>query len=914
MPKIAALQSGFNAGELSPLVYGLTESPRYKKGLETALNYIPTLQGPLLRRPGTKFMNNIKNDNYPPILIPFQFSITQAYILEFGNFNIRFYANNGQIQTTGTSYQVFGQTFSAVNTGLSFFATRSTLVPQQNEVITSSSPITPGIPLEVGTLYAAADLPLLRWAQNNDTLYLVHPNYPPYKLQRFGQTFWTLKEIYFQDGPYLPLNSYLTSGDSTKITLTPSATAGLINVTTGPTVAVAGAANNGSGLIRIQTGSAHGYFSGQSIFISGVTGTAEANNVGPQPASWLITVIDSTHFDLIGSTFVHAYVSGGTVFPALFNVGVSTQIDNGRTIALIMGGKRYWGIIINAAGTFNASTAQVAIDLSNTLPGTTAADGWYLGVYGPVTGYPACASFHQDRLFLAGVPSFPQEVDASNTGEYELFSPSDPATLKVADNNALQFTLASQNSNAIKWLCSNAQGLLAGSASSEWVMSPSSTSEALTPTNFNAVQSSFFGSASIQAIQIGNAAAYVQRAQRKIREMNFFFQVGTFRSTDLTELSEHITLPTVLGLALQKETQPLLWATRSDGNLVSLIYDRNDLSLSAGWTRHQLGGQSDSSGTNPVVTSIAVIPSTDLSFDQLWMVVKRYINGSTIYTIEYMTKIFDDSILQEDAFQLDCGATFYASKSLFGISIATTAVVSSTAHGFSNGDKVKFVSVVGSSITITDVNGNVTTSSLVNEKTFVVAGVTTNTFQLNDFSGNPISSIGYSAYVSGGEIAKLVSSISGATWLENETVSLLCDGAIAGTAVVSNSGVITLPFPAAKVQFGYSYNSDGKLMRTEGGAADGTSIGKTRRTTRAAIQLHRTGDLSIGTSFNNLIPIEFSQADQNQADNAVPLFSGIKREGLESAYDFESQVCFRQNSALPGCIQSITSFMEEQDV
>jgi len=70
----------------------------------------------------------------------------------------------------------------------------------------------------------------------------------------------------------------------------------------------------------------------------------------------------------------------------------------------------------------------------------------------------------------------------------------------------------------------------------------------------------------------------------------------------------------------------------------------------------------------------------------------------------------------------------------------------------------------------------------------------------------------------------------------------------------------------------------------------------------------------LGTSFTNLIPLNFAQADQDYLDTATPLFSGMIREGVESAYDFESQLCIEQSSALPGVIQSVTSFLEEFDI
>jgi hypothetical protein len=86
MPKAAVLQTGFNTGEVSPLCYGVADNPRYKKGLEILLNYIPTLQGPIVRRPGTRYLTNVKDSANPPILVPFKFSAAQNYMFEFGDF------------------------------------------------------------------------------------------------------------------------------------------------------------------------------------------------------------------------------------------------------------------------------------------------------------------------------------------------------------------------------------------------------------------------------------------------------------------------------------------------------------------------------------------------------------------------------------------------------------------------------------------------------------------------------------------------------------------------------------------------------------------------------------------------------------------------------------------------------------
>ncbi len=70
--------------------------------------------------------------------------------------------------------------------------------------------------------------------------------------------------------------------------------------------AITGAANNGTGAIRL-TVSTTGLASGDNINVVGITGTTEANH------SWFIDVIDASHCDLRYSGFINAYVSGGTI-------------------------------------------------------------------------------------------------------------------------------------------------------------------------------------------------------------------------------------------------------------------------------------------------------------------------------------------------------------------------------------------------------------------------------------------------------------------------------------------------------------------------------------------------------------------------------------------------------------------------
>ena len=76
-------------------------------------------------------------------------------------------------------------------------------------------------------------------------------------------------------------------------------------------IAITGAANNGAGLVRLTVASTSTLTTGQIVAIDDVAGTTEANG------KWKITVVDGTHFDLQGSAYVNAYLSGGVVAGSL---------------------------------------------------------------------------------------------------------------------------------------------------------------------------------------------------------------------------------------------------------------------------------------------------------------------------------------------------------------------------------------------------------------------------------------------------------------------------------------------------------------------------------------------------------------------------------------------------------------------
>jgi hypothetical protein len=180
VPRVVPAQNNFTAGEVSPRLFGRDDISRYGAGVAELSNFTVMPHGGVDRRPGSVYVAEVKTSSKKVRLIPFEFSVEQAYILEFGDLYLRFYRDNGQILS--------------------------------------------GPPYEIATEFPEANLFSLQYAQTADLMYITSANHWPRKLTRSGHTSWTLSEVAFTDGPYL-------SDNATAITMTPSATTGAITIT-----------------------------------------------------------------------------------------------------------------------------------------------------------------------------------------------------------------------------------------------------------------------------------------------------------------------------------------------------------------------------------------------------------------------------------------------------------------------------------------------------------------------------------------------------------------------------------------------------------------------------------------------------------------------------------------------------------
>ena len=147
-------QNVLNGGEISPLLRGRVDQPRYNTGTREMLNFVPMPQGGATRRPGTRYLGTAKNQ--ASRLVPFVFSETQGRILEFGDKTMRVWLPDGTLITDD-----------------------------------------PGEPYVVETPFAASDLRAMRFAQSADVVYFAHPAYAPCKVSRYADDDWRWTTLTF---------------------------------------------------------------------------------------------------------------------------------------------------------------------------------------------------------------------------------------------------------------------------------------------------------------------------------------------------------------------------------------------------------------------------------------------------------------------------------------------------------------------------------------------------------------------------------------------------------------------------------------------------------------------------------------------------------------------------------------------
>ena len=249
----------------------------------------------------------------------------------------------------------------------------------------------------------------------------------------------------------------------------------------------------------------------------------------------------------------------------------------------------------------------------------------------------------------------------SKSGDYDNY------TTGSADDDAIDITIAASEVNAIRWMLSGKM-LALGTTGGEWSIGPIDSTTPLTPSNIQAKRQTNYGSANIQAIAAGKQILHAQYGGKKLREYAYSWEADSYQSADLLLLAEHLTENTTIKeIAFQKTPNNTLWCVLNDGDMLALTYLRDQNVIA--WSKVTTEGNFE---------NVAVIPGPN-NKDQVWVVVKRTVDGTDYRFIEYFEDVHDSDVA--DSFYVDSGLSYAGSGTttvsgldhLAGVSVAVLA-------------------------------------------------------------------------------------------------------------------------------------------------------------------------------------------------------------------------------------------------
>lgn len=800
MPKAAPIITSFNGGEFSPLMAGRVDLKWYPNGCRKIRNFIPSVQGPARRRPGTRFTAEVKDSAARTWLWKFEFNVEQAYTLEFGDQYVRFFSNHGVV----------------------------------------------GAPFEVATPYTTADLTAddgtfrLRFVQSGDVLYICHPDYAPRKLVRTGAATFVLTTLDQEGGPFEDVDPTNT------ITVSMSAATGAITAT-----------------------------ASSAIFLSTHVGAlfyAEQKNVDTIPmweAGKVVAAGARRRSD--GKNYVTT--AGGTTGTIKPVHTIGSKYDGDTGVQWTFEDPGYgWGKItaIGGGGTTASITVQSAFPFLSV--GAAATTRWAFGDWSDENGWPSNVTFFRERLCFARDRLVWQSV----AGDFENFASKDSGGLVTAEQ-AVKSDITSDRANQIEWLAPSDVALVIGTAGDETAMAEITTNQAFGPGNVRAKKQTEFGSKSVAPVRAGEAILFAQKSGRKIRNLTFSWEKEGYVAPDVTVLAEHITKGGVQQMAYQQEPDSNLWATRPDGTLIGLTFQQDQ--EVKGWHPHRIGGWADEwSMEFAVVESVVSIPAPAGDRDELWVIVRRWIDGSTKRYIEWMEYHHEEGDDPEDCFYVDSGLTLDNTKAAIltpgaGATVKGTLDVTFTADVpiWAAGDVDRYIHYRYRTIRV---DGKITWRTAV---------VLITAFDSNvQVRGTIQSAFPNLAPIASGGWRMTVTTISGLDHLEGQTVRLWVNACSHPDRVVTG-GSVELQVPASKAQVGLGADAVIQPMPIEAGAQDGTAQGKKQKIKYLTIRFHETASVRYGRDEDALLGagekidrVELRKGGMAM-DEPPPLYTGDKR-------------------------------------
>lgn len=572
MSKFRSIKNSFLGGQISPTALGRTDLPQYPHACELLFNMIPMLGGGAYRRPGTLSMDTSDIVNGIPRLFEFIASKNEAYA-------IGFYPNPG-VGCFGKAYRAT----SNISSGLSSSIVSGTPPWQYTK---ASDQVASGNPDD--------EIFQVQYAQSVDKMYMTHPKRKPQILSRGALDSFSIADFDAGLSGVALVNAYpFLNQNLTAITLAGSATTGSITLT-----------------------------ASAALFAPGHVGA--------------IFVIDSGAGN-VGAVKVTGYTD-------------STHVS-----------------------------ATVLV----TLGGTTAKAAWWESAWSDFRGWPRsvcifqqrlcyASTFHQpDTMWFSGSQNYPvmsklanTYVDGGGTSHTVIYaddsSEGNGYSTGPTGSQPFRITLSQSQLDAILWLSPDKE-LLVGTLSQEYLVTQSSgATSSFDVSSAVAVIQSKYGSDWLSPVRIGYELIMPMGTQDEVRAYQYNYIDASFFAEPVQMLFDQYPGPELSGYTPGRRkfrqsawdvSRQTLWCVDTAGNLFGLTRDRKQQITN--WHTHQMGGYDPTQGQQALlsglnttadpgyatclgsVLSMAIVPNPISGINDLWLAVKRKVNGNVSVSIERM--------------------------------------------------------------------------------------------------------------------------------------------------------------------------------------------------------------------------------------------------------------------------------------
>ena len=478
---------------------------------------------------------------------------------------------------------------------------------------------------------------------------------------------------------------------------------------------------------------------------------------------------------------------------------------------------------------------------------------WAEQLISSVHGFPQAVTFHDNRLWFAGIRDKPAGVIASQVGGYFNF---DLGTGLAAEG--IDVTVTGDRINEVRHLVSS-RNLQLFTDGGEYFVPTSSDTSAVTPSNIIFMRQTPYGCNRAKPIIFDGATIYAQKNGRSIREYLFSDVESAYASTSISILaSQVIDNPVDMTMITGSSTRPEQFAffTNTDGTLA--LFHSIRAEKIAGWT-------SWSTRTGDKFTSITAIN------ENLFCVASRVIGGSTIYTLEKFAE--DDSLTLDSS-----GVTTLSQQGAPKVNGASQSGSSLNVDGYTSAPNPNdVISIAGNSTEYIIQTVNATASGF--------------TLVLNQALAASPADNAVITIVQG----RLHNTPAHLT----STVVYAVDGTMAlGEFTTTSSDTVTFnEAHATGVNIGFNYTPILETMPIDKDIQNGPLTGQIKRISRAVIDVADTLNIALQASDSSAKSLVIRQVNFDVTQSVAKVTG--KKEFYFLGYDREPTVKITQTEPLP---------------